>query len=105
MSARGWRHYTPEPRSKARRSPWPEQVVTGRPHFVPRTYLRAWADSDDQVAYRRHGDRIEPEPVPPPRWRYVSPPVTGDGALAEQARTRALPGPPPRALTARRISR
>lgn len=28
-------------------------MVTKRPHFVPRTYLRAWADSDEQVAYRR----------------------------------------------------
>jgi hypothetical protein len=28
-------------------------VVTKRPHYVPRTYLRAWADSADQVAYRR----------------------------------------------------
>lgn len=30
--------------------------MTRRPHFVPRTYLRAWADSDDQVAYRRRGN-------------------------------------------------
>lgn len=28
-------------------------MVIKRPHFVPRTYLRAWADSDEQVAYRR----------------------------------------------------
>jgi hypothetical protein len=29
------------------------RVVTKRPHFVPQTYLRAWADSDGRVAYRR----------------------------------------------------
>ena len=34
-----------------------------RPHFVPRTYLRAWADSDDQVAYRRRGDNAIPNGV------------------------------------------
>lgn len=28
-------------------------MPTKRPHFVPRTYLRAWASDDDQVAYRR----------------------------------------------------
>jgi hypothetical protein len=26
---------------------------TQRPHFVPRTYLKAWANAKDQVAYRR----------------------------------------------------
>lgn len=34
-----------------------------RPHFVPRTYLRAWADSDDQVAYRRRGGNAIPKSV------------------------------------------
>jgi hypothetical protein len=29
--------------------------VTKRPHFVPRTYLRAWTDSDELLAYRRRG--------------------------------------------------
>lgn len=28
-------------------------MVTKRPHFVPKTYLRAWADSAGQVSYRR----------------------------------------------------
>jgi hypothetical protein len=28
-------------------------VPTKRPHSVPRTYLRAWANEDDPVAYRR----------------------------------------------------
>jgi hypothetical protein len=28
-------------------------AVTKRPHFVPQTYLRAWAGSDERVAYRR----------------------------------------------------
>lgn len=27
--------------------------VTKRPHFVPQAYLRAWADPDERVAYRR----------------------------------------------------
>jgi hypothetical protein len=40
-----------------------------------------------------------PTPDPPPRRRYVRPPVTGMAAIAEQARLRALPDlPPPRAL-------
>ncbi|WP_172827699.1 MULTISPECIES: DUF4238 domain-containing protein [Mycobacterium] len=34
-----------------------------RAHFVPRTYLRAWADSDDLVAYRRRGDDARPASV------------------------------------------
>jgi hypothetical protein len=29
------------------------KVVTKRPHFVPQTSLRAWADQDERVAYRR----------------------------------------------------
>lgn len=28
-------------------------MATKRPHFVPRTYLRAWANAANQVAYRR----------------------------------------------------
>jgi hypothetical protein len=28
-------------------------VPTRRPHYVPRTYLRAWANQADQVSYRR----------------------------------------------------
>jgi hypothetical protein len=28
-------------------------TVTKRPHFVPQTYLRAWAGPDERVAYRR----------------------------------------------------
>lgn len=28
-------------------------AVTKRPHFVPQTYLRAWAGPDERVAYRR----------------------------------------------------
>ena len=32
-------------------------MVIERPHFVPRTYLRAWADSNGKLlAYRRRGD-------------------------------------------------
>jgi hypothetical protein len=38
-------------------------VVTKRPHFVPRTYLRAWASSDDLLAYRRRGDNTRPASV------------------------------------------
>ena len=34
-----------------------------RAHFVPRTYLRAWADSDDLLAYRRRGDNARPASV------------------------------------------
>lgn len=34
-----------------------------RPHFVPRTYIRAWADLDGQVAYRRRGDNAIPNGV------------------------------------------
>jgi Protein of unknown function (DUF4238) len=30
-------------------------MSTKRPHFVPRTYLRGWANGDDQVSYRRRG--------------------------------------------------
>jgi Protein of unknown function (DUF4238) len=33
-----------------------EQAGTKRPHFVPATYLRAWADDDDQVAVRRRNN-------------------------------------------------
>ena len=28
-------------------------MATKRPHFVPQTYLRAWAGPDERVAYRR----------------------------------------------------
>src|ERR1700683_3822274 len=31
------------------------KTETKRPHFVPATYLRAWANDDDQVAVRRRG--------------------------------------------------
>ena len=32
---------------------WNSVAVTKRPHFVPQTYLRAWAGPDERVAYRR----------------------------------------------------
>lgn len=37
--------------------PYADEVVTKRPHYVPRTYLGAWANAGGQVAYRRR-DRV-----------------------------------------------
>jgi Protein of unknown function (DUF4238) len=34
-------------------APYADEVVTKRPHYVPRTYLDAWANTGGQVAYRR----------------------------------------------------
>jgi hypothetical protein len=38
-------------------------MVIRRPHFVPRTYLRAWADPDATLAYRRRGANVIPNGV------------------------------------------
>src|SRR5262245_58861425 len=56
-------------------------MATKRPHYVPRTYLGAWANDREQVGYRRR-DRSEAV-VTNTKNVAVASGIYGDGDVAE----------------------